>query len=321
MWRSTEIIAVKSDTMPAELKHIRTTTLDIAYEESGGAAAVPVFLMHGWPYDPRCYDDVIPPLVAAGCRVIVPYLRGFGATRFLSADTPRSGQQAALGNDLRELMDALAVPRAILAGYDWGGRGACIVAALWPERVRGLVTVNSYNIQDIANAAKPVAPGQEYRLWYQWYFQTERGRAGIAANRRALARLLWQLWSPHWQFDDAAFERSAASFDNPDFVAVTIQSYRHRYGHAPGDPALEPIEAQLAAQPKIAVPTIALQGEADGVHPPDTSAKHAVHFSGPFERRVLAGIGHNPPQEAPQAFAGAVLDVIGATTIQTAAVR
>src|SRR5580658_9879977 len=161
-------------------KHIPTATLDVAYEESGNPDGAPVVLLHGWPYDPRCYDHVVPPLVAAGCRVIVPYLRGFGATRFLSADTPRSGQQAALGNDLRELMDALAVPRAILAGYEWGGRGACMVAALWPERVRGLVTVNSYNIQDIANAAKPVAPGQEYRLWYQWYFQTERGRAGIA---------------------------------------------------------------------------------------------------------------------------------------------
>jgi pimeloyl-ACP methyl ester carboxylesterase len=320
MWRSTEIIAVESDTMPAELKHIRTSSLEVAYEESGGATGEPVFLMHGWPYDPRCYDDVIP-LVAAGCRVIVPYLRGFGATRFLAADTPRSGQQAALGNDLRELMDALAIQRAFLAGYDWGGRAACIVAALWPERVRGLVTVNSYNIQDIPNAAKPVAPEQEYRLWYQWYFQTERGRAGIAANRRALTRLLWELWSPHWRFDDATFERSAASFDNPDFVAVTIQSYRHRYGHAPGDPALEPIEARLAAQPKIAVPTIALQGEADGVHPPEASAKHGVHFSGPFERRVLPRIGHNPPQEAPQAFADAVLDLIRATTIQSAAAR
>ncbi len=307
--------------MPGELKRIRTSSLDIAYEESGGADGVPVLLMHGWPYDPRCYDEVIPPLVASGCRVIVPYLRGFGSTRFLSADTPRSGQQAALGNDLRELMDALSIRQAFLAGYDWGGRGACIVAALWPERVRGLVTVNSYNIQDIANSDKPVAPGQEHRLWYQWYFQTERGRAGIAANRRALTRLLWQLWSPLWDFDDATFERSAASFDNLDFVAVTIQSYRHRYGNAPGDPALEPIEARLAVQPKIAVPTIALQGDADGVHPPDASAKHGVHFTGPFERRVLPRIGHNPPQEAPQAFAGAVLDLIRATSTQSVAAR
>ena len=266
--------------------------------------------MHGWPYDPRCYDEVIAPLGAAGCRVIVPYLRGFGATRFLSADTPRSGQQAALGNDLRELMDALAIERAVLAGYDWGGRAACIVAALWPDRVRGLVTVNSYNIQNIAAAMRPAEPAQEHRLWYQYYFHTERGRAGLDANRRAFCRLLWQLWSPLWTFDDATFERSAVSFDNPDFVAVTIQSYRHRFGYAAGDPALESIEARLAAQPKIAVPTIALQGEADGVHPPEASAHHGTYFTGPFQRRVLPGIGHNPPQEAPQAFADAILELV-----------
>ena len=228
--------------MAAAVKHVLTSTLDIAYEESGSAGGAPVLLMHGWPYDPRGYDDVVPPLVAAGCRVIVPYLRGFGATRFLSAETPRSGQQAALGNDLRELMDALAVERALLAGYDWGGRAACIVAALWPERARGLVTVNAYNIQDIAGAVQPVAPAQEHRFWYQYYFHTERGRAGLQQNRRALARYIWQIWSPNWTFDDATFERSAVSFDNPDFVAVTIQSYRHRFGYAPGDPALEAIE-------------------------------------------------------------------------------
>ncbi len=298
--------------MTVATKHIRTSVLDVAYEESGSHGGVPVFLMHGWPYDPRCFDAVIPPL-AASCHIIVPYLRGFGATRFLSADTPRSGQQAALGNDLCELMDGLSIPRAVLAGYDWGGRAACIAAALWPDRVRGLVTVNSYNLQDIPNSGKPAAPAQEHRLWYQWYFQTERGRAGLEADRRALCRLLWTLWSPHWAFDDATFERSAASFDNPDFVAVTIQSYRHRYGRAPGDPVLEPIESRLAPQPKIAVPTIALQGEADGVHPPESSAKHEKHFTGPYERRLLPGIGHNPPQEAPQVFANTVLDVIRTT--------
>ena len=296
--------------MTAAAKHVRTSTLDVAYEESGAAGGVPVFLMHGWPYDPRCYDEVIPPLAAAGCRIIVPYLRGFGATRFLAAETPRSGQQAALGNDLRELMDALAIERAVLAGYDWGGRAVCIVAALWPERVRGLVTVNSYNIQNIAIAMRPVEPAQEHRLWYQYYFHNERGRAGLDASRRALCRLLWELWSPLWAFDDLTFERSAVSFDNPDFVAVTIQSYRHRFGFAAGDPALDAIEALLAAQPKIAVPTIALQGEADGVHPPDASAKHAAYFSGPYQRRVLPRIGHNPPQEAPQVFADAILELI-----------
>ena len=296
--------------MTATLNHVRTTMLDVAYEESGQPTGLPVFLLHGWPYDPRCYDEVVPPLAAAGLRVIVPYLRGFGATRFLSADTPRSGQQAALGNDLRELMDALAIERAVLAGYDWGGRAACIVAALWPQRVHGLVTVNGYNVQDIAGSVKPVAPAQEHRFWYQYYFHTERGRAGLTQNRRALARYIWQIWSPHWAFDDATFERSAPSFDNPDFVAVTIQSYRHRYGYAAGDPALEAIEQRLAGQPKIAVPTIALQGEADGVHPPEASANHAVYFTGPFERRLLPKVGHNPPREAPRAVADAIMELL-----------
>jgi len=294
------------------LPHVRTPSLDIGYEESGAADGTPVILLHGWPYDPRCYDAVVPLLTQARCRVIVPYLRGFGPTRFLSHDTPRSGQQAALGNDLRELMDALQIPRALLAGYDWGGRAACVVAALWPERAIGLVTGNAYNIQDIANANKPQAPEQEARFWYQYYFHTERGRAGLEQNRRALCRLLWRLWSPHWDFDEATFEKSAASFDNPDFVAVTIQSYRHRYGSAPGDPALDEIERRLAAQPKITVPAIALQGEADGVLGPELSQGHARQFTGRYERRVLPRIGHNPPQEAPGAFADAVLALLNA---------
>jgi pimeloyl-ACP methyl ester carboxylesterase len=298
--------------LTAALKRIQTSALDVAFEESGAADGAPVFLMHGWPYDPRCYDAVIAPLCAAGARVIVPYLRGFGPTRFLDQTTPRSGQQAALGNDLRELMDALSIDRAVLAGYDWGGRGACIVAALWPERVRGLVTVNAYNIQNIPRAGTPAAAAQEHRLWYQWYFQMERGRAGIEANRRELCQLLWRLWSPHWSFDDATFERSAASFDNPDFVAVTIHSYRHRYGNAAGDPKLEEIERRLAQQPKITVPTIALQGAADGVHPPESSAPHAAFFSGPYQRRVLPRIGHNPPQEDPNSFAAAVVELMRA---------
>ena len=272
----------------------------------------PVVLLHGWPYDPRCYDEVVPPLVAAGCRVIVPYLRGFGATRFLSADTPRSGQQAALGNDLRELLDALGIERAVLAGYDWGGRAACVVAALWPERVRGLVTGNGYNIQNIAASVKPVAPEQEHRFWYQYYFHTERGRAGLEQNRRALCRYIWQIWSPDWAFDDATYEHSAASFDNPDFVAVTIQSYRHRFGYAAGDPALEPIEQRLAAQPAITVPTIVLHGASSGIQPPAGSEAHARLFTGPYQRRVLPKIGHNLPQEAPLAVADAVLELAGA---------
>ena len=298
--------------MTAAIKHVRTPTLDIAYEESGNPGGAPVVLLHGWPYDPRCYDEVVPPLVAAGCRVIVPYLRGFGATRFLSADTPRSGQQAALGNDLRELLDALGIERAVLAGYDWGGRAACIVAALWPERVRGLVTGNGYNIQNIAASVKPVAPEQEHRFWYQYYFHTERGRAGLEQNRRALCRYIWQIWSPDWAFDDATYEKSAVSFDNPDFVAVTIQSYRHRFGYAAGDPALEPIEQRLAAQPAITVPSIVLHGASSGIQPPAGSEAHARLFAGPYQRRVLPKIGHNLPQEAPQAVADAVLELAGA---------
>jgi len=299
--------------MSVALKHISTPALNIAYEESGEPDGEPVFLMHGWPYDPRSYDEIVPYLVAAGCRVIVPYLRGFGATRFRSDDTLRSGQQAALGNDLRELMDALRIERTILAGYDWGGRAACIVAALWPRRVRGLVSVNAYNIQDIAAAMKPASPEQEHRLWYQWYFQTERGRAGLEEDRRRLCRLLWELWSPHWQFDEATFERTATSFDNPDFVAVTIQSYRHRYGLTAGDPALDAVEQQLAGRPRIAVPTIALQGETDGVWAPAVTKGHQAYFSGPYQYRVLPKIGHNPPQEAPKAVAHAILELVRIT--------
>ncbi len=296
--------------MSSDLRHIRTPTLDIACEEHGSPDGAPVFLMHGWPYDPRGYDEVVPPLVTAGCRVIVPYLRGFGATRFRAAETPRSGQQAALGNDLRELMDALSIARAVLAGYDWGGRAACIVAALWPERVQGLVTGNGYNIQNIPAANRPASPEQERRHWYQYYFHTERARAGLETNRRGFCRLLWELWSPHWAFDEATFARSAASFDNPDFVAVTIHSYRHRYGNAPGDPSLESIEARLAAQPKITAPTIILQGEADGVQPPDVHEPLDVNFSGLRRRRTLPRIGHNVPQEAPDVFAESVLALV-----------
>jgi pimeloyl-ACP methyl ester carboxylesterase len=224
----------------------------------------------------------------------------------------RSGQQAALGNDLRELLDALGIERAVLAGYDWGGRAACIVAALWPERVRGLVTGNGYNIQNIAASVKPVAPEQEHRFWYQYYFHTERGRAGLEQNRRVLCRYIWQIWSPDWAFDDATYEKSAVSFDNPDFVAVTIQSYRHRFGYAAGDPVLEPIEQRLAAQPAITVPTIVLHGASSGIQPPAGSEAHARLFAGPYQRRVLPKIGHNLPQEAPLVVADAVLELAGA---------
>jgi pimeloyl-ACP methyl ester carboxylesterase len=298
-------------TSPAISRHVRTPVLDIAYEEAGPQDGVPIILLHGFPYDVRCYDAVVPRLAAAGCRALVPYLRGYGPTKFLSAQTPRSGQQAALGNDLKEFMDALGIERAALAGYDWGGRAACIVAALWAERVRCLVSQNGYNIQDLSAAAAPLPPEQEYRYWYQYYFNTERGRAGLARNRRPLCRLLWRLWSPNWRFDDATFERTASSFDNADFVEVSVHSYRVRWGYAPGDPAVADIERRLAQKPKIGAPTIALCGEADGVTPPELSEAHAKFFSGPYQRRVIARAGHNLPQEEPQIFADAVLELAG----------
>ena len=300
---------------PIETSHrIAAGVLDIAYHESGPADGPPVFLMHGFPYDVQAYAEVAPRLAAAGCRVIVPMLRGFGATRFLDPDTPRSGEQAALGFDLLALMDALAIPRAVLAGYDWGGRAACVVAALWPQRCAGLVSLNSYNIQDIARAMQPEAPSDEHRLWYQYYFHSERGAAGLAQDRRALCRLLWRLWSPSWAFDDATFEATAPSFDNPDFVEVVIHSYRHRFGLVDGDPALAGIEARLAAQPTIGVALITFDGADDGVRPPADASRHASRFTGPRSHRIVPGAGHNLPQEMPQVFADAVLELVALPT-------
>jgi pimeloyl-ACP methyl ester carboxylesterase len=289
------------------MKRVRAGDLEVAYEESGNG--MPVVLLHGFPYDVHAYDNVTPILAAAGCRVIVPYLRGYGSTRFLSPATLRSGQQAVLAHDLLALMDALSIPNAVLAGYDWGGRAACIVAALWPERARGLVTCVGYNIQDIPGSVKPAAPEQEARYWYQYYFHNERGRAGLDQNRHALCKLLWKQWSPHWAFDDATYERSAAAFDNPDFVPVVIHSYRHRYGLVAGDPSVEETEQRLARQPRISVPTISIDGDGDGVTP-GGSAQHQRFFTGRYERRVLARIGHNVPQEAPAEFAQAVLALV-----------
>jgi pimeloyl-ACP methyl ester carboxylesterase len=297
------------------LQPLRTLTagvLEIGHHASGPDDGPPVFLMHGFPYDVHAYAEVAPLLAAAGCRVIVPYLRGFGPTRFRDAGTPRSGEQAALGADLLALMDALAVPQAVLAGYDWGGRAACVVAALWPQRCSGLVSFNSYNIQDIGRAMQPETPENEHRLWYQYYFHSERGRAGLARDRRALTRLLWKLWSPSWNFDEATFARSAAAFDNEDFVEVVIQSYRHRFGLVPGDPAYADIERRLAAQPVISVPAITFDGGDDGVRPPATAAAHAHRFSGPRWHRVVPGVGHNMPQEVPRVFADAVLELVRA---------
>ena len=289
------------------MKRVDAGALSVAYREAGPASGQPVVLLHGFPYDIHAYDAVVPRLVRAGCRVITPWLRGYGPTVFLSADTPRSGQQAALAHDLLALMDALEIERALLAGYDWGGRAACIVAALWPERVRGLVSAMGYNIQDIVGAAQPAAPEDEHRLWYQYYFHGERGRAGLARNRHALCRLLWQLWSPTWRFDEATYAKTAAAFDNPDFVEVVIQSYRHRYGLVPGDPAVEATERRLAARPRIGVPTISFHGLDDGVTRPAAREREAERFTGPWEQRLLPGTGHNVPQEAPADFADAVL--------------
>jgi pimeloyl-ACP methyl ester carboxylesterase len=298
--------------MPRPIKRIRTAALEIAYEESGPTGGYPVVLLHGFPYDPRAFDEVTPPLIAAGYRAIVPYLRGYGATRFLSASTPRSGQQGAMGRDLLDFMDALNLETAVLAGFDWGARAACVVSALWPERVRGLVSVNGYTIQDIAASVKPASAEQEFRFWYQYYFHTERGRTGLTANRHALCKLLWRLWSPHWTFDDATYDRTAASFDNPDFVDVVIHSYRHRFGYVAGDPALEPIERELAKKPPIRVPSIILQGGGDGVTPADASASQERFFTGRYEQHLIPLVGHDVPQEAPMETARAVLDLLKA---------
>lgn len=292
---------------------VRTPILDIAYLESGPADGPPVVLLHGWPSDVHDWDEVAPPLAQAGLRVLVPWLRGFGPTRFLDPKTPRSGQQAALGADLRDFLDALGIGQALLAGYDWGGRAACIVAALWPQRVRALVSINGYAIQDIAHGAQPADAAQEHRYWYHWYFHTARGRAGLQKNRHDIARLLWRLWSPNWQFGDATFDASAASLDNPDYVDVTISSYCHRYGNAPGDPAYEDIEAQLAKKPKIAAPTIVLHGEADGVGPPAQSAHASRHFSGRYERWLVPVAGHFLSREAPMKVVEAVRELDAAT--------
>jgi pimeloyl-ACP methyl ester carboxylesterase len=296
--------------MPSAQRIVRTATLDIAYEESGPADGVPVILMHGFPDDPRTWDGVAAPIAASGHRVIVPWLRGYGETRFLDPATPRSGQQGALGTDLRDLMDALSIGRAVLVGYDWGGRAACIVAALWPERVIGLVTIGGYNIQNIAACFRPAPAERELAYWYQWYFNTERGRAGLAANRRDICHMLWRMWSPNWTFDDAIFARTAVSWDNPDFVDVVIQSYRHRHQAAPGDPALEEIELRLAARPPITVPTIVLDGAADTVGATGEEQPDPALFPALRAHRVIPLAGHFLPREAPEPIIDAVRELL-----------
>lgn len=290
------------------LQHVEAGVLDVAYFETGAADGQPVMLLHGFPYDVHSYVEVAPLLAEAGFRVIVPYLRGHGPTRFLDAATPRSGQQAALGRDVIDLMDALGIERAILAGYDWGGRAACVAAALWPERVAGVVSVNSYLIQDIRASMHPLRPDLEAGFWYFFYFLTERGRAGLEANRRGIAEVIWRRNSPEWAFDDAMLDRASEAFENPDYVDLVIHSYRHRLDHVDGAPDYRHLEEVLAALPPITVPAVTLDGLADGNFPATDATTSAAHFTGPRVHHHVPGAGHNLPQEAPDAFAAAVVE-------------
>jgi pimeloyl-ACP methyl ester carboxylesterase len=292
-----------------QLKQVQAGLLETGYAEAGSPDGVPVILLHGWPYDIYSFVNVAPPLASGGFRVIMPYLRGYGPTRFRSVQTFRNGQPAAIAQDIIDLMDALKIDRAILAGFDWGARTADIIAALWPERTRGLVAVSGYLIASQQAGEAPLPPAAELQWWYQFYFATERGRAGYGKYRREFARLIWQLASPKWQFDDATFLRSAAAFDNPDHVDIVVHNYRWRLGLAEGEARYAALDRRLASGPAIAVPTITLEGDANGAPYPQPSA-YRSKFSGPYQHRTITGgIGHNLPQEAPDAFAQAVKDV------------
>ena len=309
--KPTQLPAIKpgTNTSFSSLKEIDAGVLNVAYAEAGPPDGPAVVLLHGWPYDIHSYVDVAPLLASAGYRAIVPYLRGYGATRFLSSETSRNGQPSALAVDVISLMDALKIEKAILAGFDWGARSANIVAALWPERCRTMVSVSGYLISSPEAGKMPLPPNAELEWWYQFYFATERGRAGYDKCRHDFSKLIWQIASPKWNFDDATFDRTAASFDNPDHVAIVIHNYRWRLGLAEGEPQYAELEKRLAAFPVIAVPTITLEGDANGAPHPDPST-YATKFSGRYEHRLIkGGIGHNLPQEAPQAFAEAVVDV------------
>ena len=304
--------AAKAKTMTSEvaqLKQVRAGALDVAYAEAGPADGPPVLLLHGWPYDIHAFDQVAAILAAKGYRVIAPYMRGFGGTRFLSADTMRNGEPAALAQDAVDLMDALKIKRAILGAFDIGGRTANVIAAFFPGRVRGLVAVSGYLISSQEANRQPLPPEAEHQWWYQFYFATERGRLGYEKNTRAFNKLIWRLASPQWHFDDATFDRTAASFDNPDHVAIVIHNYRWRLGLAEGEARYADVERRLASSPAITVPTITLEGDANGApHPPPEA--YAKKFTGKYEHRTISGgIGHNLPQEAPAAFAKAVIDV------------
>jgi pimeloyl-ACP methyl ester carboxylesterase len=298
-----------TNTSFASLKQIDAGVLNIGYAEAGPADGPVVILLHGWPYDIYSFVDVAPSLASAGYRVIVPYLRGYGTTRFLSSETVRNGQQSVVAVDIIALMDALKIQKAILAGFDWGARTACIIAALWPDRCKALISVSGYLIGSQQAGKMPLPPKDELQWWYQYYFATERGRAGYEKYRRDFAKLIWQIASPKWDFDDATFDRSAASFDNPDHVSIVIHNYRWRLGLAEGEPKYDGLEKRLAEAPLITVPTITLEGDANGAPHPDASS-YAKKFSGKYAHRIInGGVGHNPPQEAPQAFAEAVIDV------------
>jgi pimeloyl-ACP methyl ester carboxylesterase len=292
------------------INQVKAGVLDIGYAEQGPADGAPVILLHGWPYDIHMYVDVAPLLAANGHRVIVPYLRGYGTTRFLSADTVRNGQQSAIAADIIALMDALGIAKATIGGCDWGARTANIIAALWPERCKAMVSVSGYLIGSREANKMPLPPKAELAWWYQYYFATERGRAGYEKYTRDFAKLIWQLASPQWNFDDATFDRSATAFDNPDHVAIVIHNYRWRQGLAEGEAKYDALEKQLAEAPVIGVPTITMEGDANGAPHPEPAA-YAKKFSGKYAHRTIkGGIGHNLPQEAPRAFAEAIIDVV-----------
>jgi pimeloyl-ACP methyl ester carboxylesterase len=296
------------------LKSVRTPVLDIGYEESGDPRGVPVILLHGFPDDVRAFDGVVPPLVAAGHRVLVPYLRGYGPTRFLDASAPRMAEQAAIGQDVIDFADALRLPRFAVSGYDWGGRAAAVAAALHPDRVRAAVLAGGYTVQNTIAQGPPSSPEAEQRIWYQYYFNTERGRAGLQANRKAICRYLWQSWSPSWKFTDDEYNRTAASFDNPDFVDIVVHSYRHRIGNAPGEPRFLEIEKRLAARPAIQAPSITLYGADDGIGrpPQDSPPAERAAFAKLVARRVIPGVGHFMPRERPEAVSAALLELLSA---------
>jgi len=296
-------------------KSVDTPILSIGYEESGDPQGFPVILLHGFPDDAHAYDDVAPPLAKAGYRVLVPYLRGYGPTHFRDAAAPRMAEQAAIGQDVIDFADALKLPRFALCGYDWGGRASCIAAALHPDRVRAGVFLAGYLIQNVFTAQQPGSPEAERRVWYQWYFNTERGRAGLKANRRALCKLLWQEWSPTWHFTDETYNRTAPSFDNPDFVDIVIHSYRHRLGNAPGEPRFEAVERRLAERPKIDVPAIVLYGADDYLARSSAEITPAERATFPrlIARRIVPGGGHFLPREKPEAVSSALLEVLAAS--------